>query len=61
MKSQLSELGDLAMLVILAAQSDGLGKKFKDAGGQRWKDWLREKKEDPDVGGFLREAYPYDE
>ena len=62
MKNQSSELEDLAMLVILAAQSNGdFGEKFKDAGGQRWKEWLREKKEDPNVGHFLREAYPQDE
>ncbi|KAK3170247.1 hypothetical protein OEA41_009634 [Lepraria neglecta] len=62
MESQSSELEDLAMLVILAAQSNGdFGEKFKDAGGQRWKEWLREKKEDPNVGHFLRGAYPQDE
>ena len=62
MESQSSELEDLAMLVILAARSadaaDDWGEKNKDAGGQRWKDWLREKKRDPDVGCFVSDVNP---
>ena len=65
MESQSPELEDLAMLVILAARVPGVGRdldaELKDAGGQRWKEWIREKKRDPDVGPFLKEAYPYDE